>query len=86
MHPGENVGLGKDHTIYSLVTGWVNFKFDQKKKRQIVSVSETINPHLKGYIPPKNALAEVPPMTMQKLKNHNADSRTMLCVITDNPV
>ena len=25
-HPGENVGLGKDHTIFALITGQVTFK------------------------------------------------------------
>ncbi len=25
-HPGENVGMGKDHTIFALVSGTVNFK------------------------------------------------------------
>ena len=25
-HPGENVGIGKDHTIYALVDGTVNFR------------------------------------------------------------
>ncbi len=25
MHPGENVGLGKDHTLFAKVAGKVNF-------------------------------------------------------------
>jgi large subunit ribosomal protein L27 len=25
-HPGENVGLGRDHTIFALVDGHVEFK------------------------------------------------------------
>ena len=37
IHPGQNVGMGKDHTIYALVDGVV--KFERKdKKRQKVSV------------------------------------------------
>ena len=37
FHPGNNVGLGKDHTIFALVDGFV--KFERKdKKRQKVSV------------------------------------------------
>jgi large subunit ribosomal protein L27 len=37
VHVGENVGIGKDHTIYSLIDGVV--KFEQKdKKRKKVSV------------------------------------------------
>jgi large subunit ribosomal protein L27 len=37
VHVGTNVGIGKDHTIYSLIDGIV--KFEQKdKKRKKVSV------------------------------------------------
>ena len=37
FHPGRNVGLGKDFTIFSLVEGVVKFeRFD--RKRQKVSV------------------------------------------------
>jgi large subunit ribosomal protein L27 len=31
FHPGKNVGMGKDYTIYSLVNG--NVKFDQEGRR-----------------------------------------------------
>ncbi len=37
-HPGSNVGLGKDHTIFALVHGEVKFKWNPIKKRQFVSV------------------------------------------------
>ncbi len=37
VHPGNNVGMGKDHTIFALIDGYV--KFERKdKKRQKVSV------------------------------------------------
>lgn len=37
VHPGNNVGMGKDHTIYALIDGVV--KFEQKNKdRKKVSV------------------------------------------------
>ncbi len=36
VHPGENVGLGKDHTIYALVAGVV--KYSSKKNHKLVSV------------------------------------------------
>lgn len=37
VHPGNNVGMGKDHTIYALIDGIV--KFEQKNKdRKKVSV------------------------------------------------
>jgi large subunit ribosomal protein L27 len=31
MHPGDNVGLGRDHTLYALVTGTV--KWDAAKRK-----------------------------------------------------
>lgn len=34
--PGKNVGLGKDHTIFSLMTGKV--KFTVKAKKKIINV------------------------------------------------
>ncbi len=37
MHPGRNVGLGTDYTIYALVDGVVRFHH-KDKKRQAVSV------------------------------------------------
>lgn len=39
MKPGMNVGLGRDHTIFSLVSGSVSFKKDSSG-RQVVSVIE----------------------------------------------
>ncbi|WP_209331416.1 50S ribosomal protein L27 [Lunatimonas salinarum] len=37
-HPGENVGLGKDHTIFALVDGKVSFrkKYDGKSYVSVV--------------------------------------------------
>lgn len=38
VHPGNNVGMGKDHTLYSLIDGIV--KFERKDKfRKKVSVT-----------------------------------------------
>lgn len=36
-HPGENVGIGKDHTLFALVDGTVLFK-KSKANRSFVSV------------------------------------------------
>ena len=36
-HPGDNVGMGKDHTIFSVVKGKVKFK-KSKLNRTFVSV------------------------------------------------
>ncbi|RLD48904.1 MAG: 50S ribosomal protein L27 [Bacteroidetes bacterium] len=38
-HPGENVGIGKDHTLFALKTGTVVFTKKQNN-RSFVSVSE----------------------------------------------
>ena len=37
FHPGTNVGLGTDYTIYSLIDGFVKFEH-KSKTRQKVSV------------------------------------------------
>ncbi|MBS4062748.1 MAG: 50S ribosomal protein L27 [Bacteroidetes bacterium] len=36
-HPGENVGIGKDHTIFALVDGTVEFR-KKRDDRSFVSV------------------------------------------------
>ena len=36
-HPGDNVGMGKDHTLFALVNGTVKFK-KGRKNRSFVSV------------------------------------------------
>ena len=37
IHPGEHVGIGKDHSIFSLINGIVHFK-TSKLNRTFVSV------------------------------------------------
>ena len=37
FHPGNNMGMGKDHTLFALVDGTVNFKVTREDKR-LVSV------------------------------------------------
>lgn len=39
-HPGKNVGMGKDHTIFAVVEGRVKFHFS-RNGRQLVSVEPT---------------------------------------------
>ncbi|WP_316353982.1 50S ribosomal protein L27 [Candidatus Trichorickettsia mobilis] len=36
FHPGQNVGIGKDHTLFSLIEGKV--EFTHKKGRKIINV------------------------------------------------
>ena len=41
IHPGNNVGLGKDYTIYSLIDGQVKFEaIDRNRKRVSVYAAE----------------------------------------------
>jgi large subunit ribosomal protein L27 len=38
FHPGENVGMGKDHTLFAKVEGTVSFAIKGLKKRRMVSI------------------------------------------------
>ena len=40
-HPGENVGMGKDHTLFALVDGVVTFRRG-KNDRSFVSIKEVV--------------------------------------------
>lgn len=35
FHPGKNVGLGNDHTIFALVDGVVRFEHKDKKRLKV---------------------------------------------------
>ena len=39
MHPGENVGLGKDHTLFALVDGRISFATKGALSKHTVSVT-----------------------------------------------
>jgi len=39
FHPGDNVGVGRDHTLFALVDGKVSFAVKGALKRQTVSVT-----------------------------------------------
>jgi large subunit ribosomal protein L27 len=38
IHAGVNVGMGKDHTLYALVDGTVEFATKGKTKKKVASV------------------------------------------------
>ncbi|CAP45029.1 50S ribosomal protein L27 [Bordetella petrii] len=38
FHPGTNVGIGKDHTLFALIDGKVQFGFKGALNKQVVSV------------------------------------------------
>ena len=35
IHVGNNVGIGKDHTIYSLIDGVVKFEIKDKNRKKV---------------------------------------------------
>ncbi len=39
MHPGSNVGLGKDHTLFALVDGRVSFSTKGALSKHMVNVT-----------------------------------------------
>jgi large subunit ribosomal protein L27 len=46
-HPGENVGMGKDHTIFAMVDGLVQFRKKRNNKSYIsvepLAIEESVN-------------------------------------------
>ncbi|KTD21899.1 50S ribosomal protein L27 [Legionella londiniensis] len=41
FHAGEGVGLGRDHTLYALVSGLVKFKVQGAKNRKYVIIERS---------------------------------------------
>ena len=35
FHPGNNIGMGKDHTLFALVDGTVSFKVTKEDRRYV---------------------------------------------------
>ncbi|GAA6972264.1 50S ribosomal protein L27 [Helicobacter pylori] len=40
MHPGNNVGMGKDHTLYALIDGIVKFEYKDRNRKKVSVVSQ----------------------------------------------
>ena len=38
FHPGDNVGMGKDHTLFALIDGTVKFTVKGEQKRRTVVI------------------------------------------------
>ena len=38
FHPGDNVGIGKDHTLFALTNGTVQFSVKGAQKRRTVAI------------------------------------------------
>jgi large subunit ribosomal protein L27 len=39
VHPGTNVGMGKDHTLFARITGQVEYSVKGEKSRKTVNVT-----------------------------------------------
>lgn len=39
-HPGRNVGLGRDHTLFALIDGYVKFEGSDRSRRLISVLTE----------------------------------------------
>ena len=35
FHPGNNVGMGKDHTLFAKVPGYVKFEYLDKRRKRV---------------------------------------------------
>lgn len=42
INPGENVGLGRDHTLFATIDGFVKFEFVTRDKKQVSVYPERI--------------------------------------------
>ena len=40
IHPGNNVGIGKDHTLFALINGTVTFEPAARNKRKVSVYAE----------------------------------------------
>ena len=43
FHPGENVGMGKDHTLFALIEGHVKFSIKGERRRRTVSIVPAVS-------------------------------------------
>lgn len=41
FHPGKNVGIGRDHTLFALSDGYLSFFKDKFTKKIYLNISET---------------------------------------------
>ena len=43
IHPGNNVGLGRDHTLFSMIDGYVKFENATKERKRVSVYTERAN-------------------------------------------
>ncbi len=51
LHPGNNVGLGKDYTLFALIDGIVKFEGDKKRRRVSVYATPVPTPAIEAAPP-----------------------------------
>jgi large subunit ribosomal protein L27 len=56
FHPGAGVGLGRDHTLFALVDGTVEFSVKGAKSRRTVSVRQSSSSRRIDRAPPRAGL------------------------------
>lgn len=66
-YPGENVGMGKDHTLFALIDGTVVFK-KKRKNRSYVSVEPVVAVDTAVAEAPKAVVAEEKPVAEEAPK------------------
>lgn len=42
IHPGQNVGVGRDHTLYALTDGYVKFERRGRNRKKVSIYSEMV--------------------------------------------
>ena len=61
IKPGDHVGVGRDHTLFALIDGYVKFGHDSRERRKVSVYTEFPNrPSLTAVIPVETATAGAP--------------------------
>lgn len=42
INPGENVGLGRDHTLFATIDGYVKFEHETRDKKRVSVYAERV--------------------------------------------
>lgn len=54
IHPGDNVGIGRDHTLYAKVEGHVTFRQKDKNKKTVTVKARNMDDFLDKYFETQN--------------------------------
>ncbi len=63
FHPGDNVGIGRDHTLYALTDGVVEYRTKRKNRTYVSIVSDAV----------ADAASEAPVAKAQAAKNSSEE-------------